>query len=90
MCGRCEGEPYRGVGALFSGDLQAKIGYEDRTDWLAISGSVIVFLGESALPNEAHPLFRGCEEAIDGLNIDTRGQLEALGEEYARPAVGTP
>lgn len=90
MCGRCESEPYRGVAALFSGDLQAKIEYADRADWLVVSGSVIVFLGESALPNEVHPLFRGCEEAIDSLDTDTRGQLEVLSDEHARPAVGAP
>lgn len=90
MCGRCEGDPYRGVKALFNGDLQAAIECEDRTDWLVVSGEVIVYLGATALSDEANPLFRGCKTAISGLNSDERMKLDALSRKLSRPAFGAP
>lgn len=88
MCGRCEGDPYRGVKALFNGDLQASIECEDRRDWLVVSDEVIVYLGTTALSKEVNPLFRGCEVAIDGLNNDERMKLNALSRKLSRPAFG--
>ena len=90
MCGKCEGEPYRGVKALFNGDLQAKGRSEDRADWTILSTRVAVFLGESALKNEENPLFRACDTAIGLLTIDERTALSALGKNLGRPVFGKP
>jgi|GEM_PF-3434058 len=90
MCGRCEGEPYRGVKALFNGDLQQKMAFQDREDWLVVSNRVTVFLGESALRDEANPLFRGCEVAESALTDDEQTQLNDLSRKLARPAIGRP
>ena len=88
MCGNCKGEPYRGVRALFNGDLQAGIEFQDRDEWTIISPKVIVFLGESALKNEDHPLFRACNTAIQSLTISEQTALEALAKDMERPIFG--
>lgn len=90
MCGRCEGEPYRGVKALFNGDLQTKNGFEDREDWTILSPNVTVYLGESEFPSEANALFRGCEQATTSLDINERTALDALSKTLKRPAFGKP
>jgi len=90
MCGRCTGEPYRGVKALFNGDLQASIESVDRKDWAVISSEVIVHLGTSALGDEANPLFRGCETATNGLRSDDQMKLNDLSRKLSRPAFGAP
>ena len=88
MCGNCEGEPYRGVRALFNGDLQAAGGFEDRVDWLVLSEKVAVYLGESSLDTAEHPLFRACETARNSLTIDEHTALNALSKSLGRPAFG--
>lgn len=90
MCGRCEGEPYRGVKALFNGDLQSKMRFADREDWQIISPRVTIHLGESALPPELNALFRGCESAIASLTVDERTALDALSKSLGRPTFGKP
>lgn len=90
MCGRCEGEPYRGVNALFNSDLQAVMGYEDRAGWVIVSGEVIVHIGATALSNEKNPLFRGCQKAVDARSDQERVKLEELSKKLARPAFGAP
>jgi len=86
MCGRCEGDPYRGVKSLFDGDLQAVMDFEDRADWEVISGDVAVYLGESDLKNEHRPLFHGCEIAAAGLTDSERISLLSLSKTLSRPA----
>lgn len=88
MCGRCEKEPYRGVGALFNGDLQLKSGLEDRADWTVISPKVVVYLGKSAFANNENPLIRGCEQAVNALSLDEQLALNALSKKLGRPAFG--
>lgn len=90
MCGRCEGEPYRGVPMLFNGDRQSKKGGGlDRQEWLIISSDVIVYLGKTALPKGVeNPLFRGCEEAIRGLTPYEHEVLGILSNRFARSATG--
>jgi hypothetical protein len=88
MCGRCEGEPYRGVSALFNGDLQASGEFEDRADWLLLSPRITVYLGKSALENAANPLFRSCDEAVGSLTIDELTVLSALSINLGRPMLG--
>jgi hypothetical protein len=90
MCGRCEGDPYRGVKALSNGDLQAKGGFEDREDWTVISPDVIVHLGASALPPEVNALFRGCVEATEQLDPEDQIDLVVLARKLGRPAFGKP
>ena len=90
MCGRCEGEPYRGVKALFNGDLQVKDGFEDRADWTVHSSNVAVYIGESVFENAENPLLRGCEQAIDALSVDERIALDALSKSLGRPVFGKP
>ena len=90
MCGKCEGEPYRGVKALFNADLQAKGGSEDRADWIVISSRVAVYLGESAFKNEENPLFRACDNAIQSLTVDEQFALGALSSRLGRPIFGRP
>lgn len=90
MCGKCEGEPYRGVKALFNGDLQAKNTFDDRTDWTILSSSVAIYLGESMFKNEENPLFRACDKAIGLLTVDERTALEALSKSLHRPIFGKP
>lgn len=90
MCGKCEGEPYRGIKALFNGDLQTKGGFEDRADWTVLSSKVAVYLGESAFKNTENPLFRACSEAIESLTIDERTALVALSKSTKRPVFGSP
>lgn len=90
MCGNCRGEPYSGVRALFNGDLQSAGGFEDRSEWIVFSSRIAVFLGESALKNEDHPLFRACDNAIEALTTDERVSLEALSKNLKRPAFGRP
>lgn len=88
MCRRCEGEPYRGVGALFNGDLQAKNLFDDRADWRVLSPNVTVYLGESVFVNAENPLFRGCEQAVNALSVNDRTALDALSKHLGRPAFG--
>ncbi len=90
MCGRCEGEPYRGVSALFNADLQAKAAFQDRGDWTILSSRVAVYLGESIFKNEENPLLRACDTAINSLTIDEHTALEALSKNLRRPAFGKP
>jgi len=90
MCGQCEGEPYRGVRALFNGDLQAKDAFQDRADWTILSSRVAVYLGQSALEKEVNPLFKGCDRLIESLTIDESSALNALSKSLGRPAVGRP
>lgn len=90
MCGRCEGDPYRGVKSLFNGDLQAKNGFEDREDWTILSPNVIVHLGASALPQEVNALFRGCESSTDNLDLEEQLGLVVLAKKLGRPAFGRP
>jgi len=85
MCGECKGEPYRGVRALFNADFQVKNDFEDRSDWTVVSPKVVVYLGASALPNEAHPLYRACDVAIESLNTTELTSLATLGTELDRP-----
>ncbi|MGH7218166.1 MAG: hypothetical protein ACREGE_01840 [Candidatus Microsaccharimonas sp.] len=90
MCGRCEGDPYRGVKALFNGDLQAKDGFEDREDWTVLSPNVIVHLGASALPPEVNALFRGCKNSTENLDPEEQIELVAMARKLGRPAFGRP
>lgn len=90
MCGKCEGEPYRGVKALFNGDYQTNGGFEDRADWTIVSPRVIVYLGASAFENSENPLFRACDQAIDTLTIDESTALSALSKSLGRPIFGKP
>ena len=90
MCGRCEGEPYRGVKALFNGDLQAKMEHEDRADWLVLSDTVIVYLGASALALDDRALLRGCDTAVQNLSDTDRAHLAQLALSLGRPAFGRP
>ncbi|OYX08926.1 MAG: hypothetical protein B7Z16_18895, partial [Algoriphagus sp. 32-45-6] len=90
MCGRCEGEPYRGVKALFNGDLQRRIENGDRMDWEIISSRVIVYIGATAMANEANPLFRGCDAGVKTLDDEELLRLAALSRRLSRPAIGTP
>ena len=90
MCGKCEGEPYRGVKALFNGDLQIKNSFEDRADWTLLSKKVAVYLGESAFVNEENPLFRACDVAIGSLTVDEHTALNALSKSLGRPIFGNP
>lgn len=90
MCGKCEGEPYRGVRALFNGDLQVNARFDDRADWKVISPKIIVYLGKSVLSSYENPLFRGCEQAIGKLSVDDRIALDALSDSLGRPTFGTP
>lgn len=90
MCGRCEGEPYRGVTALFHGDEQAASGFKDREEWLVVSSKVIVYVGQSMLANEMHPLVRVCSEGSKMLSDQELGKLAVLRNELSRPAIGAP
>jgi hypothetical protein len=86
MCGRCDGEPYRGVAALFNGDLQNLIGFADREDWVVVSDNVIVYIGETTLKNDAYPLTRDCDVGFYGLLWQQdRSELESIGDELSRP-----
>lgn len=88
MCGRCEGDPYRGVKALFNGDLQRVMEFQDREDWVVVSSKVIVYLGATSLNNEENFLFRGCDIATARLSEGERTSLVALGDALSRPAFG--
>ena len=90
MCGICEGEPYRGVRALFNGDLQHKGAFDDRVDWTILSRNVAVYIGESSLQNADHPLLRACEKATETLTVDERIALNGLSKSLGRPAIGNP
>ena len=90
MCGKCEGEPYRGVGALFNADLQTKGNFEDRAEWTVLSPSVAAYLGESMFSNEENPLFRACGVAIESLSVDEQTALDALAKALHRPKFGRP
>lgn len=90
MCGRCEGEPYKGVKSLFDGDLQAKGQFDDRGDWKVISPRVAVYVGESDFINEERPLVRVCDVGIQTITIDERTALKALSVEIKRPIFGKP
>lgn len=88
MCGRCEGDPYRGVKALFNGDLQNANKFQDREDWVVISNKLIVYLGASSFAREENFLFRGCDTATKELSEDERTYLGTLAFELSRPAFG--
>lgn len=90
MCGKCEGQPYRGVGALFNADLQRLGRFEDRKDWQVFSPAVAIHIGQSMFETAENPLFRACNEAIDSLTVDERMILEALSKQTGRPAFGRP
>lgn len=90
MCGKCEGEPYRGVKALFNGDLQTDGVFEDRADWTIVSPRIAIYLGKSVFNNEENPLFRACDQAIESLTVDERTALEALSKNLQRPIFGKP
>ena len=86
MCGRCDGEPYRGVTALFNGDLQALMGSIDRKDWLAVSGNVILHIGKSALTNASNYLVWDCDVGYYGLlGSEERSELESISADLSRP-----
>lgn len=88
MCGKCQGEQYKGVRALFNGDTQSLGEFNDRRDWLVISPEVIVHLGSSALKPEENYLYRGCEANIRSLDVGDSIALVALGHELSRPPFG--
>lgn len=90
MCGNCEGESYRGVRALFNGDLQTKGRFIDRAEWTILSEKIAIYIGESALSNEQHPLYRACDTAISSLTINEHTALNALSKKLGRPAFGNP
>jgi hypothetical protein len=86
MCGRCVGEPYRGVTALFNGDLQSLIDFNDRKDWLVVSGNVILHIGETALGDDENCLIRDCDTGYFRLlTSEERLGLESTGSELSRP-----
>lgn len=91
MCEQCV-KPYGAVGSLFNADLNIKSEeHSDREDWVVISPRIIVYLGESALPIEQRPLYRGCDEARQRLDpIDEVLPLVALSRQTKRPVFGSP
>lgn len=86
MCGRCDGEPFRGVAALFNGDLQSQMGFADREDWLVASNNVIVHIGKTSLKPGENYLIRDCDIGYYGLLWpEERAALEGISSELNRP-----
>lgn len=90
MCGRCEGDPYRGVKALFNGDLQAEGEFQDRKEWTVLSPNVIVYLGASAFHREKSPLFQGCKRSMEDLDPEEQIDLVILAKRLGRQAFRRP
>ncbi len=86
MCGRCKGEPYSGVMALFNGDLHHASDFADRSEWWVLSPNVIVYLGESSLSLAQRSLVPDCHIGYQQkLSASEREKIEELSLDVGRP-----
>lgn len=88
MCAKCEGEQFRGIRALFNGDLQRSSDFLDRAEWVVVSKEVVVHIGASALADHERPLLRGCGIYLAQIPDEIADHVIELSKKLSRPAFG--